>query len=302
MNTRIPRISAINYFGGKSRHLDWLLPLVDRESLVELSDCNHWVEPFTGSAVVTMNQKPWPIETINDLDSGVINFFHVLRTNREALVDSLLLTPYSRAEFQQSLKPTRNKLENARRFFIRMQQSFGGMGYSQTRLSSWRTQYAETRRGMSMEVSKWLTKVNGLDEAAARLSLTQIENRDFRYVMTAYNHRNVMMYCDPPYVHTSRTGKREYKFEMKDADHVEFLELANKHVGKIAVSGFDNQIYNEMLPLVDTGGKWFRSVCDERVVNIGKKRSGKIREVLWTNYNPNNTYLLLFPNTGGENS
>lgn len=30
MNTKIVRLSAFNYFGGKTRHLDWILPKLDR--------------------------------------------------------------------------------------------------------------------------------------------------------------------------------------------------------------------------------------------------------------------------------
>lgn len=79
MNTSTKRLSAFNYFGGKSRYLDWLLPLLHVPA-------HHYVEPFCGSAVVFLNKIPHPIETINDLDGRLINFFRVLREQPDKLI------------------------------------------------------------------------------------------------------------------------------------------------------------------------------------------------------------------------
>lgn len=290
MNTKIVRLSAFNYFGGKTRHLDWILPKLDRRHVVELRDCTHWVEVFCGSAVVSLNlDHPFPIETINDIDGGVVNFFRVLRDHGQELIDKVLLTPYSRNEYLLSLKPLRGTgkavmIENARRYFVRQQQSFGGLGHA--RVNNWRTQYKETRRGMSLETSKLLGKIHRLDMITARLMMMQIENRDFVFMMENYAQSNTLLYCDPPYVHISRTGKKDYAWEMSDEQHERFLDLAVKSKSKIAISGYLNPLYNERLK------DWYRYVCDERVVNIGRKRG--VREVLWTNYNATNNLQLLF--------
>jgi DNA adenine methylase len=62
---------AFGWYGGKFSHLDWLLPL--------LPACHHYCEPFAGSAAVLLNRPPAPVETYNDLDGEVANFFRVLR-------------------------------------------------------------------------------------------------------------------------------------------------------------------------------------------------------------------------------
>ena len=273
--------------------MDWLLPFFDRRHIVDLQLCDHWVEPFCGAASVSLNIVPWPIETINDLDDRLVNFFQVLRDHPDKLIDKLILTPYNRSEFIMALKPHHNKIEDARRFFVRMQQSFGGIGQVTARISSWRTQFTESRRGMSMETSKYLSKIEGLHEVAARIMTMQIDNRDFRDVFRHYNRSNILKYCDPPYVHLSRTGKKDYKYEMTNQDHWEFLELVNLDKGKIAISGYESELYREGLILVEDGGQWYKHLGPDRITNIGKNRKTAKREILWTNYNVNNQIPML---------
>ena len=72
------KVIAFGWYGGKYSHLDWLLPL--------LPPCHHYCEPFAGSAAVLLNRDPSPVETYNDLDGEVANFFRVLRDSKEGLV------------------------------------------------------------------------------------------------------------------------------------------------------------------------------------------------------------------------
>src|SRR6266480_5349647 len=96
---RPPKISALKaeklipfgWYGGKFSHLAWLLPLLPK--------CHHYCEPFAGSGAVLMNRDPSPVETYNDLDGEVANFFRVLRTEKDALIEAIGLTPFSREEF-----------------------------------------------------------------------------------------------------------------------------------------------------------------------------------------------------------
>src|SRR5258708_25193454 len=82
---------AFGWYGGKFSHLDWLLPL--------LPACHHYCEPFAGSAAVLLNKEPSPVETYNDLDGEVVNFFRVCRDHGEELTRGIALTPFSREEF-----------------------------------------------------------------------------------------------------------------------------------------------------------------------------------------------------------
>jgi DNA adenine methylase len=68
---------VFGWYGGKFCHLEWLLPL--------LPECHHYCEPFAGSAAVLLNRAPAPVETYNDIDGEVVNFFRVLRDSKKEL-------------------------------------------------------------------------------------------------------------------------------------------------------------------------------------------------------------------------
>ena len=89
------KLIAFGWYGGKYSHLDWLLPLLPRTA--------HFCEPFGGSAAVLINRIPSSIETYNDLDGEVVNFFRVLRSQKDALIEAIGLTPFSKEEFDLAI-------------------------------------------------------------------------------------------------------------------------------------------------------------------------------------------------------
>lgn len=120
--TRARRRIAFGWYGGKFNHLRWLLPLLPK--------CHHYCEPYAGSAAVLLNRDPSPVETYNDIDGEVVNFFRALRDRKDELVEAIALTPFSREEFFRALsnngEPV-SELERARRFFVRARQVRTGL-------------------------------------------------------------------------------------------------------------------------------------------------------------------------------
>jgi len=90
--------------------LDWLLPLLPR--------AHHYCEPYGGSVAVLINREPSPVETYNDLDGEVVNFFRVLRDKREELI----------AAIEQKDNHVLSDVERARLFYIRARQARTGRG------------------------------------------------------------------------------------------------------------------------------------------------------------------------------
>ncbi len=95
---------AFGWYGGKFSHLDWLLPL--------LPESHHYCEPFGGSAAVLLNREPARIETYNDLDGEVVNFFRVLREKKDRLIEAIGLTPFSREEFFIACEPPKSPISS----------------------------------------------------------------------------------------------------------------------------------------------------------------------------------------------
>jgi site-specific DNA-adenine methylase len=192
------KLIAFGWYGGKYSHLNWLLPLLPKTT--------HYCEPFGGSAAVLINREPAPVETYNDIDGELVNFFQVLRDQKNELIRAIAFTPFSRKEFELSISQPITKLSNlerARRFFIRARQVRTGL--AQTASSGrWAHCVLTSRAGMAGAVSRWLGSIDDLSKIVQRLQRVQIENQSAIEVIQRYDSEETLFYCDPPYPHNSR--------------------------------------------------------------------------------------------------
>lgn len=270
--TERKKLIPFGWYGGKFSHLDWLLPL--------LPDCHHYCEPFAGSGAVLLNREPSPVETFNDLDGEVVNFFRVLREQKEALIEAIGLTPFSREEFALAceIHPDLTPLERARRFYVRARQVRTGLAQTAS-IGRWANCKNTSRAGMSGVISRWLGAIEDLPEVAERLLRVQIENRPAIQVIQLYDSPETLFYCDPPYVHSTRGDSKAYGFEMTDAQHEELACVLNAAQGMVALSNY----HASLLDRLYRAPKWFKTVSPERTAHSTKD---KRVEVLWTNYDP----------------
>jgi len=165
-----------------------------------LPKAHHYCEPYSGSAAVLLNREISPVETYNDIDGDVVNFFCVLRDRHEELIRSIALTPFSREEFHIAVNgPSQgvSDLERARRFYIRARQARTGLAQTAT-LGRWANCNNTSRAGMSGVVSRWLGGIDALREIAQRLLRVQIEHRPAIDVIRLYDDDKTLFYCDPP--------------------------------------------------------------------------------------------------------
>ena len=280
---RPKKIIAFGWYGGKFSHLDWLLP--------QLPVCFHYCEPFAGSGAVLLNRAPSPVETYNDIDGEVVNFFKVLREEKDALIEQIALTPFSREEFGIAceLDPYQKCLERARRFYIRARQVRTGLAQTAS-IGRWANCKNTSRSGMSGVISRWLGGVEQLDYIAERLLRVQIENRPAIDVIKLYDSKETLFYCDPPYIHATRGDTKSYGFEMTNDDHKELSEVLNSIEGLVAVSNYECELMDELYP----SNKWTKIFSPEKTIHSTKDVR---QEVLWVNYNieklkSKNTYSL----------
>lgn len=234
------RVIAFGWYGGKFSHLDWLLPL--------LPQTVHYCEPFGGSAAVLLNRLPAAVETYNDIDGEVANFFRVLRDQKDALIQAIGLTPFSREEFRLAIAEPLvaiTDLERARRFFVRARQVRTGLAQTASE-GRWANCLLTSRAGMAGAVSRWLGSVEGLSEIVQRLLRVQIENDDALAVISRYDSPDTLFYCDPPYVHEARTDAKAYAYEMTDVQHRQLAALLHTVQGKVALSGYPCDLMDEL--------------------------------------------------------
>lgn len=270
-STRRSKMIAFGYYGGKFSHLDFILPLLP-------THFTHFCEPFGGSAAVLINRPPAPVETYNDLDSEVANFFRCLRGHGEELIRLISLTPFSREELVKACtpEPGLSHLERARRFFVRARQTRTGLAQTSSE-GRWAHCVLTSRAGMAGAVSRWLGSVEGLPEIVQRFQRVQIENAPAIEIVQRYDSPDTLFYCDPPYPHEARGDVKAYGFEMTDREHAELAEALRVARGAVAVSGY-------RCPLMDRLYQgWRRVDAPTRLCNSSK---GERTESVWLNYDP----------------
>jgi len=265
------KLIAFGWYGGKYSHLNWLLPL--------LPEAKHYCEPFGGSAAVLLNREPAPVETYNDIDGDLSNFFRVLRNQKDELIEAIGLTPFSREEFNDAISEPRGSisdLERARRFFVRARQVRSGLAQTASN-GRWAHCRLTSRAGMAGAVSRWLGSVEKLPEIAQRFLRVQIENDNALEVIRRYDSKETLFYCDPPYPHGSRGDSNAYSYELSDADHKKLAELLHKVKGKVALSGYKCELLNTLYSDWD----YFEGPT-KKIHTVKQYRT----EILWINYDP----------------
>lgn len=253
--------AVIKYPGAKNRIASWICSFIPEHKV--------YLEPYAGSLAVLFNKPRSHIETVNDLNEDVVNFFRVLRDYPEELKREIYLTPYSRIEYEHSYEYSGDSIERARRFCVRCWQGFGCS-------NRYMNGFKSGQQSNSPNPAKvWADMPDILLQAADRLKGVQIENIPALELIKRYDTSDVFMYVDPPYLHGTRKNYL-YKHEMDNEDHVRLLEALLEHPGKVILSGYDNDLYNDML-------------CGWRKESISTQAESGLKrvETIWLNFRDN---------------
>lgn len=235
-----------------------------------------YLEPFGGGASVLLNKDAVEVETYNDLDLRISRLFRVLRDRGEEFIRKASLTPYSQVEFKDAAEypPNADEVEMALRDFVRWRQSFAGKG------QSWSCTTARARGGMAGDVNAWWSAIEMLPEVIDRLRRVQILCQSAFDAIPKFDHKEGLIYCDPPYVHSTRcsSSRNVYHTEMTDDDHRRLGTLLRGCKAKVVVSGYPSPLYKEVY------AKWKRVDID--IANHAASGATKDREVecLWMNF------------------
>ncbi|GAA2110726.1 DNA adenine methylase [Streptomyces synnematoformans] len=265
-----------SYYGSKMRLAPWIAGLMPAHRV--------YVEPFAGSAAVLFaRHRAAPHEVLNDLDGNVTTFFRVLRDREQDLVRQLTLTPYSREEYRAADLAAEDlaELERARRFFVRTTQSFNACGAAASKRASW-------SNGMTRGSSSATTVADLVDRlyaTAERLRRVVIENRAAADVIALYDAPDAVLYCDPPYLDSTRTGLRahrqgDYRYDTNsELDHRQLAEVLHACTATVLLSGYPSPLYDELY------ADWWR--VEVPVQRPSANRAGHTGpagvEVVWSN-------------------
>lgn len=264
------------YYGGKTRLAPWIVSLMPAHQ--------RYIEPFMGTCSVLLAKPPSRFEVINDLDGDVVTFFRMLRDQPEQLERICRLTPYARDEFNACRDQRTDEvadLERARRWWVRVSQGFN-------------SKPGDARNGWSISArgtygpGRQVNAVTRFDEIAERLRGVAIENTAAADVIARFDDVDALIYCDPPYLGTTRTtrSRREreeanaYTHELLTEDgHREIAAVLAGARGHVLLSGYDSPLYDELYD------GWWR--VEASVVRVAASHVDQAErraiEVVWSN-------------------
>lgn len=247
----------LHYPGSKWSMADWIISHMPSHTT--------YLEPFFGSGAVLFSKSRSQIETVNDLDGEVVNLFRIIRERPDELANAIRWTPHSRQEYYESYHDADSDLERARRLVVRLWQGRGGKTAHRT---GWRSMI---EMNGPLPAKEWTEFPDKIYLIAERLHGVQIECQPAAVLLPRYRRPDVLIYADPPYVHSTRTTT-SYRCEMTDHEHSELLDVLDDHPGPVLLSGYAHPLYDDRLKL------WHRET------KRAKAEGGAIREeVLWIN-------------------
>jgi DNA adenine methylase len=229
----------VKWYGGKSR--------MAKVIAAKMPAHRFYVEPFGGAAGVLMSKTPCYVEVYNDLHSGIVNLFRVVRNPAtcQALIELLEMTPYSREEWREcnyGWEAETDPVEKARKVFVTLAQNFVGA----TAGGSWNL---SGLNGKGNAAGYFYGSLPNIKTVMRRFQNVQIEQKAALEVMEAFDGPDTLIYADPPYLPETRSdGKaNNYKHEMTVEDHEKLLAWLLTAKSKIILSGYPSPLYTTTL-------------------------------------------------------
>ena len=226
------------YYGGKMGMAKLIVSLMPEHRV--------YIEPFFGSGAVFFAKPPVMHEIVNDLDDAVVAFFRVLRDRPDDLERACALTPHARAEYESADLETKeiDDLERARRFWVRVNQSFG----KAINTTGWT---ATTSRNGSV-TSTTMSRLGRFAPCAERLAGTMVERCDAADLVTRLATPDAVVYVDPPYPHEARRSNRrcaayaDYRCDSTPELHERLADSLNATEATVILSGYPCDQYDRL--------------------------------------------------------
>lgn len=101
----------------------------------------------------------------------------------------------------------------------------------------------------------------------------ELIHKDAHEFLSSYNYTgHELIYCDPPYLLSTRSSERRYRHDYTNNDHVKLLEILGSLPCKIILSGYPSELYDHML-----------CTWSSKTVQV-MNQAGVRTEKIWYNY------------------
>lgn len=181
-----------------------------------------YVDVFGGSASILITKPPSIGEVFNDKSEELVNFFRVVKHRPAELAERAKFWIHSRSLWgeKKAQIALRDEVARAFRFWVLLEDSFGGMGGT---------------FGTGREAARSVTHARDyLEEIANRLRSAHIECLDFAACIKKYDAFETFFYCDPPYPGT-KGGDKNYD-QLSDQEWRDLRDILSGIKGKFLLS------------------------------------------------------------------
>jgi DNA adenine methylase len=237
-----------------------------------------YVEPFAGAANVFFAKEPSEIEVLNDADKKIANVYYCVAFHFQDFWEKVKWLLHSREIFRVLKKKINESppfqlgdIDHAVATYYCLVSSFAGMG------SSLAYSIHEPLGGRIIT-----KKILILRAIRKRLKNVIIECKDFEEVIKTWDNETTLFYCDPPYY----GAEHYYAIPFTHQDHERLLKLLQQTKGKWILSGYHNELYDEVLK----GYPYIEKQIPKHSFGVTRNSKSKTRpsatEVLWFNYEP----------------
>ena len=146
------------------------------------------MEVFGGGMSVLFAKQKSKLESVNDINSGLINLFKIIRDKPESLsyvLEQMLISREVFEDIKTKKDAPSNDIKRAAYFYYLISQSFGSKG----------THFAMNAKSGRKPKNLWRNFMTW----SKRLHFVTIENLSFEELIKRYDKEDTFFYLDPPY-------------------------------------------------------------------------------------------------------
>lgn len=255
--------TPISYYGGKQTMLRHILPLIPAHI--------SYTEAFAGGLALLFAKEPSELETVNDVNGELINFYQVCKTDFNELAMELHCTLHSRSlheysDFIYNHPWHFSKIERAKALWILSKMSFaskldGSFGYD------------KAKNSMPKKIDFAIQNFD--DKIWERLRRVTIECTDALRIISSRDTKDTFHFVDPPYIGSDLghyKGYTEYDFE-------QLLKLLTRIQGKFMLTMFPHSLLENYIK--EYG---WRVIEVERTISASRVSRRKQVELIVMNY------------------
>lgn len=280
--------SPIRWAGSKKKILNEMLSAFKK-------DRENYIECFLGSGIVLINVLKnnkylnYKKFFVNDINSNIINFYKLLKTTPEKLIDEIcvLIEKYNKLDIlekenyyyivREQFNVENNINKKSAMFYFLMKTGFNGV-YRENKSGNFNVPFGRKE--------KVIIDCNYLYCLSELIQPVEFYNLDYQEFLTEMKNKDLLknsfMYFDPPYIPEDLSVSKKQELYTKDQfDHIKFFDYINNLKCKYVMISMSD---SKNADLVYWKNNYKKNKMKDILRTINPKKLFPSKEVAFTSY------------------